>query len=85
MQSEVAIDVSAIDPLHRRALEEVMGRGLLPNERLVISVIDVPPSGGAVPSPTLPAYCNVFDGLSDTEIADLESSILARSPSRGSR
>lgn len=77
-------DVSALDDAQRHTLEHVIGRELQANQRLVIQVVnldlkDAPP---AQPSPAaagkLPDWCNVYEGLSDEEIAEIEKVILMR-------
>jgi hypothetical protein len=82
--------VKDIDTADRRALEHVIGQHLSENQQVVIQVLDVDvanrdmpasnPQG--VPPPTLPAWCNVYEGLSDAEIADIESSIVRSHDSR---
>lgn len=79
-------NVDDIDAQDRRALEHVLGQRLEPNQQLVIRVINlnvVPadqakPTGGTQASAALPDWCNVYAGLSDNEIADLEKIILTR-------
>lgn len=70
METSLSIDVSALDAPHRRALEEVIGRQLMANQRLLISVIDVavPPSASQRPAQTLEDWTKVYDGLSDEEV-----------------
>lgn len=66
----------------RSAAEHLVGHSLRENQRLVIQVASVDltadhPSNGNRTG-QLPAWCNVYDGLSDEEIADLETTILTR-------
>ena len=61
METNLKIDVATLDAPHRRALEEVIGRQLEGNQRLIISVMDV-----AVQ--TLEDWTNVYEGLSDEKI-----------------
>jgi hypothetical protein len=75
------VDLNAND---RTALERVLGD----NQQLVIGIVSLPgqrqtpeppPSRStASAAPALPDWCNVYDGLSDEEIADLERIILQR-------
>jgi hypothetical protein len=79
-------NVGDIDAQDRRALEHVLGQRLEPNQQLVIRVINlhVAPADqaklaeGAQIFAALPDWCDVYAGLSDSEIADLEKAILAR-------
>ena len=97
MELPVNIDISSLDAFHRRAIEDVLGKELSANQRLVIQVEDVssspkqssnqtettePSSNQAEAKFKLPEYCNVYAGLTDAEIVDLEALILDRSPSR---
>lgn len=76
-------NVGDIDAHDRQALEHVLGKSLCGNQQLVISIVDlqIPLKAaprGATGSPTLPEWCNVYAGLSDGEIADMEKIILQR-------
>jgi len=80
--------VSEIEPQDREALEHVLGTRLLDDQQIVIRVLDnsVGHNAGETKEPTpprsLPAWCNVYKGLSDDEIADAESAIVRSSDSR---
>ena len=76
-------NVGDIDARDRQALEHVLGQRLRENQQLVIGIVNlhVPPDGaprGTNGTPTLPEWCNVYSGLSDDDIADLEKAILQR-------
>lgn len=77
-------DVSALDDAQRHALEHVIGRESQVNQRLLIQIVslDVPPTTPTDTPPTkgnqLPDWCNVYEGLSDDEIAELEKVVLTR-------
>jgi hypothetical protein len=79
-------NVGDINAQDRQALEHVIGQRLEQNQQLVIRVIDrlAAPIVSAVPDghrdrdAMLPDWCNVYAGLSDEEIAELEKTILAR-------
>lgn len=81
----VTRNVSEIDPADRQALEHVIGQHLTANQQVIINVVNIqlaPPRPEPIPGATaaqLPAWCNVYEGLTDAEIADVESSIV-RSP-----
>lgn len=80
-------NVGEIDAHDRQALEHVLGQGLRENQQLVISIVnrDVPFDASNVTTPhpangvpALPEWCNVYEGLSDAEVAALEKTILQR-------
>lgn len=81
-------DVSALDEAQRHTLEHVIGRELRENQQLVIQIVnlDLTPetsSPGTAPvAGQLPEWCNVYEGLSDDEIADIESAIVRSTASR---
>lgn len=65
----------------RSMIERIVGQPLHENERLVIQVVaNDAGTQQAVPnlSESLPEWCNVFEGLSDERVAELESVILKR-------
>jgi hypothetical protein len=72
------------------ALEHVIGQHLSESQQVVIQVFngDVADAGKpasnpqSLQSPTLPEWCNVYEGLSDAEIANIESSIVRSHDSR---
>lgn len=80
MDTEVKIDVAALDTPHRRALEEVIGLQLAENQRLLISVIDVDmgPASATRSPQTLDDWTHVYDGLTEKEIAALDKSVKTR-------
>jgi hypothetical protein len=71
MESDLKIDVAALDGSHRRALEEVIGCEL---SSLAIRVIDVtlPEASATRPAQTLDVWTKVYDGLSDCEIDEID-------------
>jgi hypothetical protein len=78
-------NVTDIAPADRQALENVIGQHLSVNQQVIIHVVNIQvtpasseASQAAVPA-QLPAWCNVYQGLTDAEVADIESSIV-RSP-----
>jgi hypothetical protein len=79
-------NISDIAPADRHALEHVIGQRLSENQRVIIQVMTV---GGESPNAAaqsaqstvagdLPAWCHVYDGLSDEEIEEIEAVILDR-------
>ena len=83
--------VKDIDTADRRALEHLIGLQLTENQQVVIQVLNVDVANAGKPAsdpqvmqpPALPEWCNVYEGLSDAEIDDIESSIV-RSRGHGS-
>ena len=84
--ADVIRNVSEIDSSDRQAMEHLLGRPLRENQQLIIRVVTVagepgvsaetPPAAGA--RVVLPDWCNVYAGLSDEEIAELERAVLTR-------
>ena len=76
-------NVRDIDKDDRHAIEHVVGRTLNNDQRLVIQIITaekVVAERHPVVSPPsiLPSWCNVYDGLSEEEIAGIENIALNR-------
>jgi hypothetical protein len=80
--------VREIEPFERQTLEHMLGQPLIEGQQIIINLID-----GNVATPDnltpaqlaaskLPDWCDVYRGLSDNEIADIESSIVRSSSSR---
>lgn len=69
-------NVRDIGSADRRALEHVIGQDLLEDQQIVICVVGIgappvsetPPSSAAV----LRDWCNVYEGLSDDQIAEID-------------
>lgn len=80
VETDVKIDVAALDTPHRRALEEVIGRQLAENQRLLISVIEVEmePAPAARPPQTLDDWTHVYDGLTEQEIEAVDKIVKTR-------
>lgn len=77
-------NVRDIDSRERQALEHVLGQPLKDDQRVVIQVETVPAPGfvqqdnGGMSPTKLPAWCNVYEGLTDEEIAEVEKIALSR-------
>ena len=79
-------DVRDIEPKDRRSLEQILGRPLKDHQRLLIQILDraeAPEAAhaedaGEPPAAELPDWCRVYEGLSDEEIAEIESIVLKR-------
>ncbi|HVC94963.1 MAG TPA: hypothetical protein VND64_14805 [Pirellulales bacterium] len=81
----VVRNVRELDQTDRSALERVVGHELRENQRLVIQVMSVtiekPPP--ALPANgKLPPWCDVYEGLPDAEIDDLDRAIVRTHSSR---
>jgi len=76
-------NVRDIDSRERQALEHVLGQQLEENQKIIIQVITVPSEPAehaeSAPDAKLPAWCNVFAGLSDEQVAGVEEIVLQRS------
>ena len=83
---EVLRNVNDIEPADRRALEHILGRTLHDSQQVALRVSspddarDVGTTNGdqATDDETLPEWCNVYEGLSDAEIAAIEEVMLTR-------
>ena len=70
-------NVRDIEASDRHALEHVVGRSLRDDQRLTIQLTDIDektaiPVAPTVVAQTLPAWCRVYEGLSNEEIAEIE-------------
>ena len=76
-------NVRDIDSRERQALEHVLGQQLKENQKIIIQVVTVPSeeSEGTeqAPDTQLPTWCNVFAGLTDDQVAEVEEVMLQRS------
>ena len=76
-------NIREIDVADRQALEHVIGQRLGDHQQLIIQVTTVSEQAAAVGAPPaagggLPTWCNVYEGLSDDQIDQIESAILDR-------
>jgi hypothetical protein len=79
METPLHIDVAALDLAHRRAVEDLLGRALRLNERLIIQVAAADlhePSGRA--GEVLGLLTHFYDGMSDQEVDDIDREIKTR-------
>jgi hypothetical protein len=74
MGLDLQVDVATLGDSHRRALEEVLGRQLATNQRLIISVkeLETPPAAAPRASQTLEDWTNVYEGLSDEQVEAID-------------
>jgi hypothetical protein len=77
------IDISAAD---RSALERLIGSTLSEKQQVVIEVQDSQSADASVASngtvPSLPEWCNIFEGLTPAEVDDITSAIVRLPSSR---
>jgi hypothetical protein len=85
--NSIISNVRDLEAPQRQTLEAVVGHPLHDNEQVIIQVValdsqDVEPNRGRVideeSAPALPDWCDVYEGLTDEEIEDLEQAILQR-------
>jgi hypothetical protein len=74
MENDLKINVSALDPPHRRALEDVIGRELTAKQTLLISVVDAeaPTNETVRPAQSLEDCTGIYEGLSDEEVEAID-------------
>ena len=71
--------VGDLPPPQRQAIEQVLGHPLRDDQRVTISV--QPEIAQPVTIPVLPDWLNLYAGLTDEDVNDLESVILRRDQS----
>lgn len=82
--TSITRNVPDISPDDRRALEHVLGQSLRDDQQVFITVTDSQSSSGTDPAKNnharlgLPEWMNVYKGLSEAEIDEVESLILSR-------
>jgi hypothetical protein len=76
--STIIRNVPDISPEDRRALEHVLGHALRDDEQITISVAPAVEANRPAGQVDLPDWLNLYEGLSDAEIAELEGAILRR-------
>ena len=91
LMETVVHNIGNLSSEERSAAEQLVGHALRDNQQVIIQVMTIgaqleeeptPERSQATSALALPDYCNVYDGLSDEEVAELESLILERSRSR---
>lgn len=75
-------NVRDIKTSDRLVLEHVLGQQLKENQKVIIQVVNVAreptEQRDETPPNQLPAWCNVYAGLTDDQIAEVEEVILQR-------
>ncbi len=82
----VTRNVRDLGETDRSAAERFVGHDLRENQQLIIQVVSVE-LGAPVPddgsrTDELPPWCDVYEGLTDEQIADIEKSIVRTRSSR---
>jgi hypothetical protein len=74
-------NVRDIESDERQVLEHVLGQELKQNQQVIFQVVTLREASSehALTKAGLPEWCNVFSGLSDEQIADVEDVIRRRS------
>jgi peroxiredoxin len=73
--------VRELPDAERFAMERLVGHSLRENQQIIIQVMTLDVPGAQAPTsatPPLPDWTRVYEGLSDQEVADVESVILQR-------
>ena len=79
----VTRDISDMDQNERSILERIVGHDLHDDQRLQIQIVkrkDEPQKNGTIT--TLPAWCNIYDGLTPDEIEEVSRGIVRTTTSR---
>jgi hypothetical protein len=82
--------VRDIEECDRHMLEHVLGRPLHQNQQIIVQVVTLgdtptqaPVADRAGDTDALPDWCNVYEGLTAEQVADLESVVLDRAILKG--
>ena len=79
-------NVGDLQAHERSAVEQLVGHRLRENQQLIIQVVSIDMGGGEKPNGSqgdeLPPWCNVYEGLNDEQIAEIEKSIVRTPGSR---
>jgi hypothetical protein len=79
---KVIRNVAEIDQADRRAIEHLIGKQLADHQQVIISVVNLdltsPDEPAAPASGDMPAWWNIYEGLSDEEVDRLDQAIRQR-------
>lgn len=82
IMEKVIRKVAEIDSADRLAIEHLIGTHLAEHQQVVISVVNLDlarPDESAIPTPGgVPAWWNIYEGLSDEEIDRLDQAVHQR-------
>ena len=78
--STIVRNVRDIDASDRSALQHVVGMELREDQQLIIQVVEVARPNGEKQAADglLPAWCNVYEGLTDEEIDRIDAAVRHR-------
>ncbi len=71
--------VRDLEANERSTIEQLVGHSLRDNQKLVIQVVTLDDSAEKSTAPgdkALPDWCNVYEGLTEEQVADLEQVVL---------
>lgn len=79
---KITRNVRDLENNERQTYEGLLGHSLRENQQIIIQVISLGEQSGELaahtPSGRLPDWCNVYDGLSEDEIEEVENVIFMR-------
>jgi hypothetical protein len=79
---KVIRNVADIDTADRRALEHLIGKHLAEHQQVIINIVNLDrgnPRQPAAPMPQrIPAWWNIYEGLSEQEVERLDQAIRQR-------
>lgn len=79
METGLKTNVANLDARHRRALEELIGRELTTNVRVIVSIIDVAADDATgKPAQTLEDWTRVYDGLNGDQVQAVDQIVNSR-------
>ncbi len=82
----VTRNVRDLEATERTAVEQLVGHALRENEQLIIQVVSMdlqePSHGDPRPVQAVPDWCNVYEGLTDEQIDEIDKSIVRCNLSR---
>jgi hypothetical protein len=73
-------NVRDLDHTDRSALERVVGHELRETQQVIVNIVNIGPGTKAASSngPSIPPWGNIYDGLSEAEVHQLDSAIRQR-------
>lgn len=78
MSSAIHVDVAALDPAHRRALEDMLGHGLTAGQRLVIEVRPAATAAVEQPASLADRICGFYEGVPPDEVDAIDEALRVR-------
>lgn len=76
----ISRQVDDLQPQERSAVELLLGHRLQGSERMILQIVEAetsdPPARTADADNQLPAWCNVYAGLSDQQVRTIDESIV---------